>query len=183
MHRRTFLTAGSAAAIGFGVSACSTNPKPNVAARRPPVNLAPVKASWDRVIRTTVGLRPHRDAGFVLKPNPINGNIYVAGATASPNFPGVQPGVVQAGYGGGLCDGFVAEITSDGSRVIRSTYLGTNYGDAIYGLQIDRFGFPYVMGTTNGVWPVINAAYSNAGSRQFVSKLQPVSLKRFKVAH
>jgi gliding motility-associated-like protein len=113
------------------------------------------------------------DAGFVIKPNPINGNIYVAGATASSNFPGVQPGVVQPGYGGGICDGFVAEITSDGSKMIRSTFLGTNYGDAIYGLQIDRFGFPYVMGTTNGVWPVINAAYSNAGARQFVSKLQP----------
>jgi glycine/D-amino acid oxidase-like deaminating enzyme len=26
-----------------------------------------VEASWDRVIRTTVGLRPHRDAGFLLK--------------------------------------------------------------------------------------------------------------------
>jgi hypothetical protein len=113
------------------------------------------------------------DAGFVIKPNPINGNIYVAGATASSNFPGVQPGVVQSSYGGGICDGFVAEITPDGSRMIRSTYLGTNYGDAVYGLQIDRFGFPYVMGTTNGVWPVINAAYSNAGARQFVTKLQP----------
>lgn len=26
-----------------------------------------VEASWDRVIRTTVGLRPHRDSGFLLK--------------------------------------------------------------------------------------------------------------------
>ena len=30
-------------------------------------HLVPVRASWDRVIRTTVGLRPHRDPGFVLK--------------------------------------------------------------------------------------------------------------------
>ena len=29
--------------------------------------LAPVRVSWDRVIRTTVGLRPHRPSGFVLR--------------------------------------------------------------------------------------------------------------------
>src|SRR5260370_30537301 len=77
MQRRTFLTTGSMAAIGFGVSACGTNPKPNLAPRRPPVNLAPVKASWDRIIRTTVGLRPHRDAGFVLKPDKLDDKLLV----------------------------------------------------------------------------------------------------------
>jgi D-amino-acid oxidase len=34
---------------------------------RPARNLAPVRVSWDRVIRTTVGLRPHRPSGFVLR--------------------------------------------------------------------------------------------------------------------
>ena len=67
MHRRTFLTTGGMAAIGFGLSGCATTTKPNLNARRPLVNLPPVHASWDRVIRTTVGLRPHRDAGFVVK--------------------------------------------------------------------------------------------------------------------
>ncbi len=77
MHRRTFLATGSMAAIGLGVSACSTNPKPASVARRPPVNLAPVNASWDRIIRTTVGLRPHRDAGFVLKPDKLGDKLLV----------------------------------------------------------------------------------------------------------
>ena len=77
MQRRTFLTTSSMAAIGFGVSACHTNPKPNLAPRRAPLNLAPVKASWDRVIRTTVGLRPHRDAGFVLKPDRLGDKLLV----------------------------------------------------------------------------------------------------------
>ena len=38
----------------------------NVRSTRPSVRLAlpPVIASWDRIIRTTVGLRPHRPAGF-----------------------------------------------------------------------------------------------------------------------
>jgi len=36
------------------------------------VNLAPVRVSWDRVIRTTVGLRPHRDGGFVLRADKLD---------------------------------------------------------------------------------------------------------------
>jgi D-amino-acid oxidase len=77
MHRRAFLTTSGMAAIGLGVSACSTNSKPRLAPRRPPVNLSPVKASWDRIIRTTVGLRPHRDAGFVLKPDKLGDKLLV----------------------------------------------------------------------------------------------------------
>jgi glycine/D-amino acid oxidase-like deaminating enzyme len=41
------------------------------------VNLAPVKASWDRIIRTTVGLRPHRDTGFMLKPEKFDDKLVV----------------------------------------------------------------------------------------------------------
>ena len=41
------------------------------------LNLAPVKASWDRIIRTTVGLRPHRDAGFVLKADKLDDKLLV----------------------------------------------------------------------------------------------------------
>jgi len=35
--------------------------------RRAPIHLAPLEISWERVIRTTVGLRPHREAGFRLE--------------------------------------------------------------------------------------------------------------------
>jgi D-amino-acid oxidase len=77
MNRRTFLSAGSVAAVGFGLSGCGPATKPNVTPRRPPVNLPPVKASWDRIIRTTVGLRPHRDAGFVLKADKLDDKLLV----------------------------------------------------------------------------------------------------------
>jgi len=113
------------------------------------------------------------DAGFVLKANPLTGDIYVAGATTSGDFPGTGGGVVQPAYGGGVCDGYVAQISADGTRLIRSTYLGTTSADAIYGLQFDKHGFPYVMGTTNGSWTVLNVNYSVGGGRQFVSKLRP----------
>jgi len=70
MHRRTLLKTGGLALAGFGVSGClprSVRTAPSSGAGRTPINLAPVNASLDRVIRTTVGLRPHRDSGFVLK--------------------------------------------------------------------------------------------------------------------
>jgi hypothetical protein len=38
MQRRTFLTTGSLAAIGFGLGGCATNSKPNLAAKRPMLN-------------------------------------------------------------------------------------------------------------------------------------------------
>jgi len=77
MQRRTFLTTGGMAAVGFTIGGCATNPKPSQAARRPPVSLAPVEASWERIIRTTVGLRPHRDAGFVLKADKLDDKLLV----------------------------------------------------------------------------------------------------------
>jgi D-amino-acid oxidase len=77
MHRRTFLAAGSAAAIGFGASACAPRSKSLTAVPKSPLRLAPVNASWDRIIRTTVGLRPHRDAGFVLKADKLDYKLLV----------------------------------------------------------------------------------------------------------
>ena len=77
MQRRTFLTTGTMAAIGFGVGACGPKSAPVVTPRKPMLNLPPVKASWDRIIRTTVGLRPHRDAGFVLKADKLDDKLLV----------------------------------------------------------------------------------------------------------
>lgn len=113
------------------------------------------------------------DACFVASINPVSGNYYIGGATTSSNIPGDKFGTIGTGFQGGVSDGFVTEIRSNGSAIIKTTYLGTPGVDMLYGLKFDKLGFPYVMGTTTGSWPVINAAYSNAGSRQFISKLKP----------
>jgi glycine/D-amino acid oxidase-like deaminating enzyme len=65
------------AAIGFGATACGPKTAPNLTPRRPPLLLPQVNASWDRIIRTTVGLRPHRDAGFVLKADKLGDKLLV----------------------------------------------------------------------------------------------------------
>ena len=113
------------------------------------------------------------DGVFVMDISPSNGNLYVAGATSSTDFPGNKTGVKQPAFQGGLTDGFVSEIASNGSGIIATTYLGTNSYDAIYGLKFDKLGYPYIMGISEGSWPVINAAYSNPNSKQFIAKLKP----------
>jgi glycine/D-amino acid oxidase-like deaminating enzyme len=57
------------AALGFALEGCAPKAaaKPQLAPPRSPLRLPVVHASWDRVIRTTIGLRPHRPSGFVLK--------------------------------------------------------------------------------------------------------------------
>jgi glycine/D-amino acid oxidase-like deaminating enzyme len=77
VNRRAFLATTSLAAAGYGLSACAPKVKPSLAPGRPQVRVAPVRASWDRVIRTTVGLRPHRDAGFVLRADKLDDKLLV----------------------------------------------------------------------------------------------------------
>jgi len=106
------------------------------------------------------------DAAYVLSLNPLNNELYVAGGTESSNFPGASPGDFK-----GNIDGFVTRLTNNGN-LIRSAFFGTDRIDQIYGVQFDKFGFPYIMGQTRGSWPVINATWSQAGA-QFIAKLQP----------
>ncbi len=110
------------------------------------------------------------DAAYVINTNPIDGNIYVAGGTESNNLLGDKTGVVSPSTNGGT-DGFITIIKPDGTSIIKTTYLGTSSYDQIYGLQFDKFGFPYVVGLSLGNMPVINAAFSQAGSHQFITKL------------
>jgi gliding motility-associated-like protein len=113
------------------------------------------------------------DACFVAAINPSNGNLYVGGATSSGNLLGNTAGTIGAANTGGI-DGFVTILPNTGASFFKTTYLGTGNTDLVYGLKFDKFGFPYVMGTTTGSWTITaNAVYSVPGAKQFISKLQP----------
>ncbi|MDQ6813620.1 MAG: PKD domain-containing protein [Bacteroidota bacterium] len=112
------------------------------------------------------------DAAFVLAINPSNNNIYLGGNTVSADLPGDKSGVLTSSFQGGQSDGFVS-IISPANQLIKTTYIGTPGDDMLYGVQFDRFGFPYVMGTTTGSWAVVNASFSQAGGKQYISKLKP----------
>jgi D-amino-acid oxidase len=80
MDRRSLLRLGGMAAVGFTAEACAPKVPRQVAPKapaRPPLVLPLVKASWDRVIRTTVGLRPHRPSGFLLKADKLDAKTIV----------------------------------------------------------------------------------------------------------
>ncbi|RAJ83046.1 gliding motility-associated-like protein [Chitinophaga dinghuensis] len=118
------------------------------------------------------------DAGFVIALNDLQ-SLYVAGGTASTDFPIAGGTVYKNAYTGGVCDGFIAHIKSDGSAILQSTYVGSTDGqaDQIYGIQMDANGYVYVTGTTEGVWPTKQpagtATFFNQNSAQFIMKLQP----------
>ena len=78
MRRRTVLRLGGMAALGLGVPGCASRLSPaTTPSSRPTLALPIVRASWDRVIRTTVGLRPFRPAGFVLRATKIDDTLLV----------------------------------------------------------------------------------------------------------
>ena len=104
-------------------------------------------------------------------------NVYVTGSTTSSNFPTVNP--YQAVEPGSY-SGFVSKISSSGSTLLYSTYLGGNGFDEPAAIAVDTLGEAYIAGTTTSQnYPVVNAnqpaALANQagtfGSYGFVSKL------------
>jgi len=116
---------------------------------------------------------PGDDACFVLDVHPVTGKIYVGGNTTGSNLPGPSAGTIGNAYQGGITDGFVTILNPDASSIIKTSFIGTSGNDMLYGLKFDKHGFPYIMGTTTGNWPIVNAAFSNTGGKQFIAKLQP----------
>ena len=109
------------------------------------------------------------DAAYSIQLDSLDG-VFVAGGTLSNNFPGTAGGL-HPNYLGGTVDGFVAHIGPSGGQLVQSSYLGTSSYDQAFFVQLDRKGAVYVLGQTNGNYPVTAGAYRNAGSRQFLHKL------------
>src|SRR4051812_25020306 len=116
------------------------------------------------------------DASFVISLNPFNSNIYVAGATTSKDLKATSANrgpILYSSFQGGTCDGYVSIISNNGSSQIKTCYVGGPGNDMAYGLQFDKFGFPYVAGTTTAAFPVINAAFNSQSSgKQFITKMK-----------
>jgi gliding motility-associated-like protein len=96
------------------------------------------------------------------------GNLFVAGGTSSINFP-VTTGVYQSVYKGGV-DGWISNISNDGSSILASTYTGTSAFNQIYFVDLNKQDEVYVYGQTTGTFPVTDGTYRNANSGQFIQK-------------
>lgn len=85
------------------------------------------------------------DSGNAIALDASN-NVYIAGGTKSSNFPHTTA-AFQPAFGGGSVDAFALELSSTGSTLIYSTYLGGNGDDVANGLAVDATG-AYVVGQT-----------------------------------
>ena len=74
------------------------------------------------------------------------GTIWVGGYTTSTDFP--QSLAVQPGYAGSM-DGFLAQVTSDGAKLLLSTYLGGAGDDRILAITPKQAGIVAVGGMTS----------------------------------
>jgi hypothetical protein len=105
------------------------------------------------------------------------GNAYVAGETSSTDFPpGSVPGF-QTSYGGGFRNVFVAELATNGTSLIYSTYMGSTQTDIAFGIALDAAGVIYITGsassfgfrTTPGAFQTMRPGPISA----FLSKINP----------
>jgi gliding motility-associated-like protein len=103
-----------------------------------------------------------------------NGRLFVAGGTRSNDLP-VTPGAYQGTFQGGDADGFVVELSADGSTLVASTYFGTAAYDQCYFADLDQQGNVYLFGQTQapGSQLIVNAPYNVPNAGQFIAKLDP----------
>jgi RHS repeat-associated protein len=73
-----------------------------------------------------------------------SGNLYVAGWTASNDFPQVS---VTSSYGGGN-DGFLLKLNASGSALLYSRYIGGNQNDNLADIELLADGTIYFAGNT-----------------------------------
>lgn len=73
---------------------------------------------------------------------------YVAGTTASSNFP-VTPGALQTAFAGGDSDAFASKLNATGTALVYSTYLGGTAAEDANGIAVDLTGFADVAGRTS----------------------------------
>jgi len=133
VNRRSMLKTSSMALIGLGVGSCRTGAPAMSGGQRvrpAPAVLAPVHASWDRVLRTTVGLRPHRDAGFVLRAERLDDK------TLIHNY-GHSGAGMSLGWG---CGVLVSELALQASGR-RAAVIGCGSPGLTAARQLQRRGF------------------------------------------
>ncbi|MFI5203131.1 MAG: gliding motility-associated C-terminal domain-containing protein, partial [Flavobacteriales bacterium] len=112
-----------------------------------------------------------KDAAYSVKLD-ANDNVFVAGGTISSDFVST-PGTLNTTFQGGKADGYIIKIDPSGASLLASTFIGTASYDQTYFIEVDRFDEVYIYGQTLGAatYPIVNVAYSNPNSGQFITKL------------
>jgi hypothetical protein len=89
------------------------------------------------------------------------GAAYVTGETTSPTFPTVN---AYQSTQGGVTDAFVSKVSSTGSSLIYSTYLGGSGGDWGWAITVHSSGAAFVTGwASSSNFPTVNAYQGTNG--------------------
>ena len=97
-----------------------------------------------------------------------NGEVFVSGGTNSSDLP--MYGSPFRSTLSGATDGFILRYAQAGAA-LSSTFLGTEAYDQCYFVQLDTDDEVYVVGQSNGAYPVSPGRYAVPGSSQFIHKL------------
>jgi hypothetical protein len=88
------------------------------------------------------------------------GNVYITGQTESPDYPvrhAEQPHL------GGLRDGFLTKLRSDGKVYVFSTFFGGPTIDEGVAVDVDARGQAFIAGFSDGGFPLVDAAQRDYG--------------------
>ncbi len=137
---------GSTSSLDFPVSAPL---QATIAGAADDVFVAKVNATGTALVYSTYLGGSENDVGIGIALD-TNGNAYVTGSTASPDFPTafpIQPalGLIEGSTGG---DAFVVKLDPEGAVLVYSTYLGGSKDDIGQAIAVDTAGNAYVTGAT-----------------------------------
>ncbi len=108
--------------------------------------VARLSADLTQLLRATYAGGSAFDQAFAVLAT-ADGAVYVAGSTASTNFPATGGGAQPVRGGNG--DGFVARFSADLGKWVQSTYVGGTGSEIAYALVRDATGAVFVAGSTS----------------------------------
>ena len=103
-----------------------------------------------------------------------NNNLLVTGGTTSSDFP-TSINAYQSTYLDSIkADAFISHIKNDGTKIINSTYFGSDSYDQSYFVELNSVEEIYIFGQTNALGNTLikNANYSTSGANQFIAILK-----------
>jgi beta-propeller repeat-containing protein len=142
--------------------------------RAKPLIIDPALILWSTYFGGTVG---DTVSAVAVRPNNGSDNIYLTGATISPNLAVLaNPAYANLTANGGN-DAYVAEVNHDGTAVIYYSYLGGHQDDFGNSIAVDLSGNAYVTGrtfstdypTTSGV---VQESWGSVFSSGFVTEMK-----------
>lgn len=98
-----------------------------------------------------------------------NDDVYIAGAAGAAGLT-TTAGAYATSFIGGSMDGYAMHLTSDGTSLLASSYIGTSARDQAFWVRVDKFDRVFINGQTQGSMTVTPGAYSGPSTGSFIQR-------------